>query len=459
MTKVAEQFEVSGSYMARVCSLLQVPRPERGYWAKLAVGKAPAQQPLPEALPGDQLFWSKDRAFHDNPALKPEVPKRPRKECRPRPISGSHALIRGAKAHFESGRPVEEGEYLKPYKKLIVDITASKAGLNKALAFTNDLFNALESAGYRVRLATQNDHLMRAEVDQHEKPLKRHEYYPRLWSPFHPTVVFVGTVAIGLAVVEMSEPVLMRHLNGAYIRDSEYIPPKASRRHIDHTWTTTRELPCGRLRLLAYSPYWRVSWSAMWQESKNASLVREIPSIVKGIDDAADSLVDLLKEADLQAEVARQKLIVEEENRRREEDRQRIQQSIKDSQAQLAQIIQAWADVMNLERFFQGVYDHAQALPPMNAIWYLNTSSSLASSRVRKTLWISSWHGKLPLSAISRCQPERLVIVLKSTRCKQVIEGMAHPAAQYLPRWNRPSQPSTNLWTAKNNLYGHRRFD
>jgi hypothetical protein len=363
MTKVAEQFEVSGSYMARVCSLLQVPRPERGYWAKLAVGKAPAQQPLPEALPGDQLFWSKDRAFHDNPALKPEVPKRPRKECRPRPISGSHALIRGAKAHFESGRPVEEGEYLKPYKKLIVDITASKAGLNKALAFTNDLFNALESAGYRVRLATQNDHLMRAEVDQHEKPLKRHEYYPRLWSPFHPTVVFVGTVAIGLAVVEMSEPVLMRHLNGAYIRDSEYIPPKASRRHIDHTWTTTRELPCGRLRLLAYSPYWRVSWSAMWQESKNASLVREIPSIVKGIDDAADSLVDLLKEADLQAEVARQKLIVEEENRRREEDRQRIQQSIKDSQAQLAQIIQAWADVMNLERFFQGVYDHAQALP------------------------------------------------------------------------------------------------
>ena len=229
--------------MARVCSLLQVPRPERGYWAKLAVGKAPAQQPLPEALPGDQLFWSKDRAFHDNPALKPEVPKRPRKECRPRPISGSHALIRGAKAHFESGRPVEEGEYLKPYKKLIVDITASKAGLNKALAFTNDLFNALESAGYRVRLATQNDHLMRAEVDQHEKPLKRHEYYPRLWSPFHPTVVFVGTVAIGLAVVEMSEPVLMRHLNGAYIGT-----PNTSRQKLPADTLTTHGRPLENCR-------------------------------------------------------------------------------------------------------------------------------------------------------------------------------------------------------------------
>jgi hypothetical protein len=36
MTRVAERFGVSGSYMARVCELMNVPRPERGYWAKLA---------------------------------------------------------------------------------------------------------------------------------------------------------------------------------------------------------------------------------------------------------------------------------------------------------------------------------------------------------------------------------------------------------------------------------------
>ncbi len=40
MTKVGEKFKLSGSYMARVCATLRVPRPERGYWAKLAVGKA-----------------------------------------------------------------------------------------------------------------------------------------------------------------------------------------------------------------------------------------------------------------------------------------------------------------------------------------------------------------------------------------------------------------------------------
>ena len=60
MTKVAEQFEVSGTYMARVCTMLNVPRPERGYWAKLAVGKAPPPDSLPDARPGDLLSWSND---------------------------------------------------------------------------------------------------------------------------------------------------------------------------------------------------------------------------------------------------------------------------------------------------------------------------------------------------------------------------------------------------------------
>ena len=58
MLKVGAQFGVSSSYMARVCSALNVPRPERGYWAKLAFGKAPAVPALPDARPGDQLAWS-----------------------------------------------------------------------------------------------------------------------------------------------------------------------------------------------------------------------------------------------------------------------------------------------------------------------------------------------------------------------------------------------------------------
>ena len=57
---LAKEFGVSGSYLARVCSALNVPRPPVGYWQKKAAGKARPRPAMPAALPGDQLSWSKD---------------------------------------------------------------------------------------------------------------------------------------------------------------------------------------------------------------------------------------------------------------------------------------------------------------------------------------------------------------------------------------------------------------
>ena len=59
MLKVAARYDVSSSYLGRICTLLNVPRPERGYWAKLAVGKAPQKPALQDARPGDELAWSR----------------------------------------------------------------------------------------------------------------------------------------------------------------------------------------------------------------------------------------------------------------------------------------------------------------------------------------------------------------------------------------------------------------
>ena len=83
MIKVAEKFEVSGSYLARVCTELRVPRPERGYWAKLAVGKAPQRPALSEPLPGDPVVWSRTDALpapavpKPRPTPSPRVPRLP----------------------------------------------------------------------------------------------------------------------------------------------------------------------------------------------------------------------------------------------------------------------------------------------------------------------------------------------------------------------------------------------
>ena len=88
MLKVASRYEVSSSYMARVCTKLNVPRPEPGYWAKMTVGKAPPKPVLPEAQPGDELYWPwyGQQVKTDRPLPQP-LPKKSNKHKKP------HVLI------------------------------------------------------------------------------------------------------------------------------------------------------------------------------------------------------------------------------------------------------------------------------------------------------------------------------------------------------------------------------
>lgn len=365
MTKVAKRFEVSSSYLARVCTLLNVSRPARGYWAKLAVGKAPNIVPLPDARPGDQLYWSKNELVR--PPSKPrQVPKRrPNAQQVRIPRSHIHHLLRGAKEHFEKSRPIEEGTYLKPYKRLLVDVTASRPCLDNAIDLANDLFHAFESVGHRVVIAPRDEPLRRAEFDEREvrkQTLEQH-YRRGLWSPNRPTVVYIGSMAIGLAVVEMSEEVLLRYVRGKYIRDADYKPPKPVRGFSEHTWTTTRELPSGRLRVVAYSPYWRAPWATDWQETKNAALRPRFKSIVETAEASAIELVERLQEADRKAEIERVKWRAAEERRKREEDRRCVEQSFLASRRHLDEIIQQWAGLMNVERFLAGVEKKVAELP------------------------------------------------------------------------------------------------
>lgn len=355
MTKVAAQFNVSSNYLARVCVALNVPSPPRGYWAKAAVGAAPARQILPDARPGDQLSWKPGGELRSAAKRQPVQPTgQPAK-------FGAHWLINNATQHFENSRPVEESDYLKPYKKLLVDITSSKACINKAFAFASSLFMALEAQGHRVALG-QSMH--RVDIDEHEVQRKQHQSrYSSLWKPREPTIVYIGDVAVGLAIIEMSEDVLMRYVDGKYIPDADYKPPKPTRFRADHTWTTTKTRPCGRLRLIAYCPSWRVSWSTDWQETRAVSLDRSLKTIVSAIERSSATLSEKLAEANRLEEAQRLEQLAAAERSNRAEDRRRIEQSIKDSHDHLAQIIQQWASIRSVEQFLLGVETSAASLP------------------------------------------------------------------------------------------------
>lgn len=250
----------------------------------------------------------------------------------------------------------------------MVDVTASKAGLDKALAFANDLFNALESAGHRVVISTLSHRLGRIRIDEHEKvsevQRRNPSYeYKRMWRPERPTVVHVGSVALGLAIIEMSESIVLRYVNGKYIRESDYKPSKTTSRYSDSNWTTTRDIPCGRLRLVVYAPYGGVDWSLVFQETEARTLTKDIPEIVTSIESSTEVVVERVKEAERAAVIRRREWEAQQEKWRQEEDGRRIVEFINESRNQLDQVIQEWARIMSLEQFFKRVENHAHNLP------------------------------------------------------------------------------------------------
>ncbi len=52
VTKLAERFQISDTGFSKACRKLDVPRPLRGYWARLAAGKTSPKTPLPPRGPG-----------------------------------------------------------------------------------------------------------------------------------------------------------------------------------------------------------------------------------------------------------------------------------------------------------------------------------------------------------------------------------------------------------------------
>ena len=83
---------------------------------------------------------------------------------------------------------------------------------------------------------------------------------------------------------------------------------------------------------------------------------------MKSIENSTQTIREEIIEAEQRAEVRRRER--EEQNTRweREEDQRQIARSIKESREQLAQVIQSWATVMNIEQFLKGVEERAITL-------------------------------------------------------------------------------------------------
>jgi hypothetical protein len=365
MTKVAARYGVSSSFLARVCERLNVPRPSRGYWAQLEVGKASAKPALPEARPGDELEWSRE----GEPRRVPRALPQPRSENAPPPQRhrrdrpSRHELLVGAREHFEGAKESDSG-YLRPLKKRLVDVFVTKATLDHALDVANSLFLALEDRGHRVTFAPLDQHLRRPEVDERSEG-GRERYSHGRRGPDRATVVYVGTVAIGLTFFELSEEVEVRYVDGKYVRVADVPPPAPRRRRWappENVWTHKRDMPSGRLCLRASSPYARATWEKKWQESKGSDLTSKVPQIARELEAEAATIAALVAEGERQAEIERQKWEAQQVKWRAEEAERRRIQNTKESREELFAIIEAWGVAKQIEGFFEDAERRAAEL-------------------------------------------------------------------------------------------------
>jgi hypothetical protein len=143
------------------------------------------------------------------------------------PRSARHDILAGAREHFEAAKELDGG-YLRPTKRRLVDLFVSKESLDRALGLANTLFLALENAGHRVAFAAYGS-FGRPAVDERIDGGRDRGGYGS-WSPDRPTIAYVGSVAIGLTIFELSQEVEMRYVDGKY----EWVPNTSSPRSVRH---------------------------------------------------------------------------------------------------------------------------------------------------------------------------------------------------------------------------------
>lgn len=376
MLRIAERFGVSSSYMARVCTELRVPRPPRGYWAKLEVGKAPLRPALPEARPGDVTEWKPGSGIGTTERATKRAAQTPhvlndakpatgrvirRKSRRPVPSKSVHPLVVGIKPFFDKTRDSETG-ILRPFKRLMADLISSRELLDTSIDAADKLFNSLTSRGHRVTIAPASERLRRAEVDLREVPRKDH-YLQDPWSPERPTVVYISDVPIGLTLFEMSEVVEMQYVgNSQYVPLSGVTPAQRERYKRQGYWTTMKDVASGRLCLQAYCPSWLVEWTKHWREEKPGQLTSMLPNIVSALEAAGPALSSELNIAKLQAEEKRRQWDEEMQRQREAEARARQEKCRQDARADLLAVIAGWDEARRIEAFFTEVENAIDSL-------------------------------------------------------------------------------------------------
>ena len=148
VSKLAAQYGISDVGLAKTCARLGVPRPSRGYWAKLAAGEKVKRPPLPKPGPRQEtcVFFAKV----ENPM--PQMPRAaPPPVDVPETLANAHGAIR-ALAGLLKGAEVDGHSRLRlgPEHRPTVAVTVQAH--RRALLVLDGLARIMTSRGHSVEV-------------------------------------------------------------------------------------------------------------------------------------------------------------------------------------------------------------------------------------------------------------------------------------------------------------------
>ena len=247
--------------------------------------------------------------------------------------------------------------YLKPRKWNLVDIITSEKSLDRALEIANTIFLEFYRRSWAMKLEAYNFRFSRPTVD--DRPNGGPERYSvSHWSPGRPTILYVGTVAIGLTLIEDSEPTEMAHIDG------EFLPVSVlSKKQVASHWTSRVDYPSGRFRLRAYSPYNGTTWQREWPIREDQDLSKLARKVAVELTKATSEIAEQYAAASDKARKARQEREEQLERMRiAEEERLRAEALAKSTEA-LESLISEWGKAKAMEGFFSQLQEKVESAP------------------------------------------------------------------------------------------------
>ncbi len=349
--RIAAQYGISTTLLAKRCTEMRIPRPLAGYWKALAKGVAPAVPALPD-LKKDKVEKASGKASLAVPPPT-KVPSKvavPAPRKRSRTAGSGYALIDDLKTYLPVSSVTKDG-YYKPTKKKLLDLNVSETGFDSAINFLSRFFAALGKQGYWVRLAESGEGLHCQGIDIKEDPKEGGLRYDSLWRPCSASVICVGDMLFAFNLAEMTEYVPAKEINGRYIRDETMICWMRGKHERPFRYVIKHNLPTGRFLLQLYTPYSSTNWQVQFRQTKQCGLVSQIPKIISAMHDAVPLIKKQLEEVRIKAEARRIQWELDEKRYREKERIRREKEAYNASLAELKAIMVQWAEDKRIEQF------------------------------------------------------------------------------------------------------------